>query len=128
MNATEIAKSGRFNRLEGIALSAALQGFPTFSAAVMLVKLFGSNPIISTPGGTVFFVLATSILSGAVSAWLGPKYPKLFHASYEPLFFGASLSLKQKVAAWSAQTKTQQQLVMIVMMLSVLAVAVVSLG
>lgn len=68
----------------------------------------------------------TSILSGAASAWLGPKYPKLFQASYEPLFFDASLSLKQKVANWSAQTKTQLQLVMIVIMLSLLAVAVVS--
>ena len=128
MNSTGIAKSSRFNRLEGIALSASLQGFPTFAAAVMLVKLFGSNTIIGTPGGTVFFVLLTSILSGLASAWLGPKYPRFFQASYEPLFFDASLSLKQKVAAWSAQTKTQQQLVMIVIMLSVLAVAVVSAG
>ena len=102
MNATGISKSSRFNRLEGIALSAALQGFPTFAAAVMLVKLFGSNTIIGTPVGTVFFVLVTSILSGLVSAWLGPKYPKLFHASYEPLFFDASLSFKQKIAAWLA--------------------------
>ncbi len=128
MNGIVISKSNRTNRLEGIALSAALQGFPTFAAAVMLVKLFGSNAIISTPGGTVFFVLVTSILSGAVSAWLGPKYPKLFQASYEPQFFDASLSFKQKIAAWLAQTKTQQQLVMIVIMLSLLAVAVVSVG
>lgn len=128
MNAIAILKSSRTNRLEGIALSAALQGLPTFATAVLLLKLFGSAAIIGAPGGTVFFVVMTSILSGAVSAWLGPKYPKLFHASYEPLFFDASLSLKQKVAGWSAQTKTQQQLVMIVITLSVLAVTVVSFG
>ncbi|MDO9062345.1 MAG: hypothetical protein Q7U92_25430, partial [Bradyrhizobium sp.] len=126
MNAIAIPKSGRTNRLEGIALSAALQGLPTFAAAVLLMKLFGSEAIIGDPGGAAFFVVTTSILSGAVSAWLGPKYPKLFHASYEPLFFDAALSLKQKVTAWSAQTRTQQQLVMIMVMLSVLGVAVVS--
>jgi hypothetical protein len=45
---------------------------------------------------------------------LGPKYPGLFHASYEPLFVDASLAFKQKIAAWLAQTKTHQQLVMMV--------------
>ena len=128
MNAIAISKSSRTNRLEGIALSAALQGLPTFTIAVLLLKLFGSAAIIGDPGGAAFFVVVTSVLSGTVSAWLGPKYPKLFQASYEPLFFDASLSLKQKVAGWSAQTKTQQQLVSISIMLSVLAVAVVSFG
>ena len=128
MNAVVISKSSTSNRIEGIALSAALQGLPTFAAAVLLMKLFGSQAIVGDPGGAAFFVVVTSILSGLVSAWLGPKYPKFFQASYEPLFFDASLSLKQKVAGWLAQTRTQQQLLTVAMMLSVLAVAVVSVG
>lgn len=128
MNSIVISKSSRTNRLEGIALSAALQGLPTFAAAVLLMKLFGSEAIIGAPGGAAFFVVVTSILSGLVAAWLGPKYPWFFHANYEPLFFNASLSLKQKVAGWLAQIKTQQQLLAIAIMQSVLAVAVVSVG
>ena len=120
MNAVAVPKSSLQNRLEGFALTAFLQGFPTFAGAALLLKL-AHHPIA---GGAVFFVVATSILHGLLTPWLAPKFPKFFKNSYEPLFFDAHLSFAEKLSQWRAQPIVSLQLVTNVMMLSVLAVGV----
>lgn len=124
MNAIAAPKSSAQNRIEGFALTAIFQGFPTFVTAALLLKL-AHHEIV---GGAVFFVVATSILHGLFTPWLAPKYPKFFKNSYEPLFFDASLSFAGKLSQWRVRLVASLQLVTNVMMFSVLAVAVVSLG
>ncbi|ANW04238.1 hypothetical protein [Bradyrhizobium icense] len=119
MIAIAAPKSSLQNRVEGFALTAIFQGFPTFAAAALLLKL-SHHPIA---GGAVLFVVAASIFHGLLTPWLAPKFPKFFRNSYEPLFFDASLSFSDKLAQWRAQPTVSLQLVTNVMMLSVLAVA-----
>jgi len=123
MNALAVPKSPMQNRLEGFALTAIFQGFPTFAAAALLLKL-AHHPIA---GGVVFFVVATSVFHGLLTPWLAPKFPKFFKHSYEPLFFDASLSFSEKIEKWRAQSVTSLQLVTNVLMLSLLAVGVVAM-
>jgi hypothetical protein len=122
MNALAAPKSSLQNRLEGFALTAIFQGFPTFAAATLLLKLAHHQ----IAGGAVFFVVAASIFHGLFTPRLAPKFPRFFKNSYEPLFFDPNLSFTDKLAQWRAQPTVSLQLVTSVMMLSVLAVAVVS--
>ena len=46
MNAVAVPKSARLNLLEGMTLTAILQGIPAFAAAVLLLKLVGSSQIV----------------------------------------------------------------------------------
>lgn len=124
MNALAVPKPLLQNRLEGFALTTIFQGVPTFAAAALLLRL-AHHPIA---GGVVFFVVATSILHGLLTPWLAPKFPKFFKNSYEPLFFDAGLSFAEKLSQWRAQPTVSLQLVTQLMMLSVLAVGVVSMG
>jgi hypothetical protein len=124
MNALAVPKSPMQNRLEGFALTAIFQGFPTFATAALLLKLAHHQ----IAGGVMFFVVATSILHGLRTPWLAPKFPKFFKNSCEPLFFDARLSFAEKLSQWRAQPIVSLQLVTNVMMLSVLAVGVASRG
>ena len=123
MNAIAAPKSRSLNRLEGFALTAIFQGFPTFAAAALLLKLARHD----IAGNVVFFVVAASIFHALLTPWLAPKFPKFFKHSYEPLFFDASLSFAEKIAKWRAQPMVSLQLVTNVMMLSLLAVGVVAM-
>ncbi|VIO80177.1 hypothetical protein [Bradyrhizobium ivorense] len=76
MNAIAAPKSSAQNRLEGFALTALLQGLPTFAAAVLVLD--------------------------------------------------AGLSVSDKIAQWRSQPTVSAPLVSTVIMLSLLAVAVVS--
>lgn len=124
MTAVAAAKSSAQNRLEGFALTALLQGFPTFVAAALLLKLARHD----AAGGIVLFVVMTSVLHGLFTPWLAPKFPKFFRHSYEPLFFNAGLSFSEKIAKWRERPTTSVQLVTSQLMLALLAVAVVSMG
>jgi hypothetical protein len=128
MNTTAVAKSRGLNLLEAMTLSAIFQGLPTFAAAVLLLKLAGAHEIVGQPYGAAIFVALSSLFYGLMMPWLAPKFPKLFRNSYEPLFLDASLSFSEKLAQWRMQPKTSLQLVTTVMMLSLLAVGVVSVG
>lgn len=123
MNALAAPKSRSLNRLEGFALTAILQGFPTFAAAALLLKLARHE----IAGGVVLFVVMASIFHGLFTPWLAPKFPKFFKHSYEPLFFDASLSFSGKIEKWRVQSVTSLQLVTNVLMLSLLAVGVVAM-
>jgi len=123
MNAITAPKPRSLNRLEGFALTAILQGFPTFAAAALLLKLARHD----IAGGVVLFVVLTSVLHGLFTPWLAPKFPKFFRHGYEPLFFNASLSFSEKIAKWRERPTTSVQLVTSELMLALLAVAVVSM-
>ena len=123
MTAIAAAKSSAQNRLEGFALTAILQGFPSFVAAALLLKLVRHD----IAGGVVLFVVLTSVLHGLFTPWLAPKFPKFFRHGYEPLFFNASLSFGVKIEKWRERPTTSVQLVTSVLMLALLAVAVVSM-
>ena len=123
MNAIAAPKSSAQNRLEGFALTFLFQDFPTFAGAALLLKL-AHHEIAS---GVVVFVAMASIFHGLLTPWLAPKFPKFLEHSYEPLFFDASLSFIEKIEKWRAQPTTSLQLVTNVLLLSLLAVGVMSM-
>ena len=123
MNAITAPKPRSLNRLEGFALTAILQGFPTFAAAALLLKLARHE----IAGGVVLFIVTASIFHGLFTPWLAPKFPKFFKHSYEPLFFNAGLCFAEKIEKWRAQPTTSLQLVTNVLLLSLLAVGVMSM-
>jgi hypothetical protein len=123
MNAIEAPKSISQNRLEGYALTLHLQGFPTFASAALLLKLAHHE----IAGGVVLFVVTASLFHGLLTPWLAPKFPKFLEHSYEPLFFNADLKFIEKIEKWRAQPTTSLQLVTNVLMLSLLAVGVMSM-
>ena len=123
MNAIAAQKSSAQNRLEGFALTALLQGFPTFAAAALLLTLARHE----IAGGVLLFVVLTSVLHGLFTPWLAPKSPKFLGHGYEPLFFNAGLSFAGKIEKWRERPTTSVQLVTSELMLALLAVAVVSM-
>ncbi len=102
MPAISETKSPAQNRLEGFALSAVLLGFPTYAVAVLVIKLMGAHEIVGSPGGPVIFVVLA-------------------------LFYDARLSVADKIAQWRVQPAASVQLVSNVLLLSLLAVGVVSI-
>ncbi len=125
MNAVTVPKSSRANMLEGIALLAAFQGFPLLTVSALALKLTGSD-LVNQPGGAAIFVVLSSITYAAMIGFFAPKYPKFFKALYQPLFFDAGLSRAEKIQRWRTQPERSSQLVLLVMMLSVMAIAVIS--
>lgn len=121
-------KSRQTNFLEGLSLTAALQAFPTLTASVMLMKLFGSGALVKDAGGAVLFIATTSMLFALLTGWLGPKHPAFFKNSYAPVFFDDSLRFREKVLNWLAQPSTQQQMLIGIIMLALLGVAMVMRG
>jgi len=91
----------------------------------MIVKLLNSGSGLSDH--PIVFVVATSIGFALLTSWLGPKFPVLRKSSYEPIFFDGSLSFRDKMNRWLAETRTSQRLLTNALMLSVLGVAVMCL-
>jgi hypothetical protein len=123
MNAAVASKSAAANRREGIVLTA-LQALPAFTGSALLLKLFGAN-MVNQPAGAVIFVLVACATLGLVTPWLAPKFPKGFK-NYEPLFFDATLSVEQKIQGWLARPATAKQLLQMVFMVALLALAVMT--
>jgi hypothetical protein len=126
MNAITTPKSPQTNRLEGFVLTALFQGFPTFAAAALMLKLVGSHEIVGH--GAAIVVVLAALFYALLMPWLGRKFPNRFRHGYEPLFFDASLPFIEKIARWRTQPVTSLQLVTNVMLLSLLAVGVASVG
>ena len=120
-------KSRLHNALEGLALTAILQSFPTFAAAAFLLKLCGNHDLSGDPGVAIF-VAFVSIAHALLAVTLGPSFPAFFKTVYEPKFFEAHLSLTEKVTAWRTQPVASLQLVTIVLLLSVMAVVTASVA
>src|SRR6476469_4079292 len=100
MDAISTPKSASQNRLEGFALTALFQGFPTFAAAALMLKLVGSHEIVGTRYGAAIFVVLAALFAAVITPWLARTFPKRFGPGYEPLFFDASLSFIEKIARW----------------------------
>jgi hypothetical protein len=128
MNAMSAPKSPLRNRLEGFVLTALFQGFPTFAAAALMLKLVGSQEIVGQRYGAAIFVVLAALFYALLTPWLARKFPKRFGHGFEPLFFDASLSFIEKIARWRTQPLTSLQLVTNVMLLSLLAVGVAGVG
>ena len=128
MNAVAAPKSRRVNLLEGMTLTALFQAIPTFGAAVLLLKLVGSNTVVGQTGGAAIFVASATLIYALVTPWLGPRFPRWFKTAYEPLFFDATLSFSEKLSRWRTQPATSLQLLTNVTLLSLLSVGVASLG
>jgi hypothetical protein len=128
MAVTAAAKKSRlYNALEGFALTAIFQSFPTFAAAALLLKLFGNHDLVGDAGVAVFVALA-SLVHAVIAVTLGPAIPALSRLLYEPSFFDSTLSLSDKITEWRTQPAASMQLVAIVLMFSVMAVATASMG
>ena len=121
-------KSPALNRLEGFALVCLFQGFPTFAATVLMLRLVGDHQLVGHPGHATTFVLLATPIYALLGPWLGRRFPKTFKNGYEPLFFDAGLSFSEKIARWRIQPMSSLQLLSSMMLLSVLAVGVASLG
>ncbi|MBR0881785.1 hypothetical protein ABIF65_007144 [Bradyrhizobium japonicum] len=120
-------KSRLHNALEGLALTAILQSFPTFAAGAFLLKLVGNHDLVGDPGVAIFVAIA-SLAHALLAVTLGPSFPAVFKAVYEPNFFEAHLSLADKITAWRTQPVASLQFVTIVLLLSVMAVVTASVG
>lgn len=120
-------KSPVRNLLEGFALTALLQSFPTFAAASLLLKLVGNKDLVGDSGVAIFVVMA-SLFHALLAVSLGRRLPALFKTVYAPNFFDLSLSLSEKITTWRTGPVASLQLVTIVLMLSVLAVVTASMG
>jgi hypothetical protein len=127
MNAITAPKSPAQNRLEGFALTAFFQGLPIFADAVLLLKVTGAHAIVGDRGGAAIFAVLAALIYAAITPWLAAKFQK-FRSAYEPLFFDAGLSMSDKIAQWRTQPRVSLQLLTTTMILSVLAVVVVSMG
>ena len=97
MNASAAAKSPAQNRLEGFALAAILQGFPTFAMAVLLVKLTHGHEFVTKVGAATFVMLATLIYALLIS-WLAATFPRTFAVHGE----GRALARKTRDLAATA--------------------------
>lgn len=127
MDAPVAAKDRVSNMLEGVALTATLLALPIFTGAALLGRLAGDLGISAhRHDNVIFFVIVTSLLFGFVAPFLARKFK--LTTLYEPLFYDASLSLSDKFARWRAQPSTSPRLLSQLLMLSVLAVAVLSVG
>ncbi|MDA9525347.1 hypothetical protein XI06_34830 [Bradyrhizobium sp. CCBAU 11434] len=120
-------KSRQRNALEGFALTAILQSFPTFAAAALLLKLCGNHNLVGDPGIAIFVAFA-SLVHATIAVTLGPSVPALSKTLYEPAFFDGTLSLSDKIAEWRTHPIASLQLVAIVLLLSVMAVVTASVG
>ena len=128
MAVTAAARKSRLrNVLEGFALTAILQSFPTFAAAALMVKLCGNHDLVGDPGVAIFVAFA-SLVHATIAVTLGPSFPAVFKTLYEPKFFDGTLSLSDKITEWRTQPVASLQLVTIVLLLSVMAVVTASVG
>ncbi|GLR87043.1 hypothetical protein [Bradyrhizobium iriomotense] len=128
MAVTAAARKSRLqNLLEGFALTAIFQSFPTFATAALMLKLAGNQDLVGDAGVAVF-VIGASLVHALLAVLLGPKLPDQFRTIYEPKFFDGHLSLSDKITEWRTQPAASLQLLTIMLMLSVLAVAVASVG
>jgi hypothetical protein len=128
MTAIAARKSRDRNLLEGTTLIAIFQAVPNFAAAVLLLKLVGGDDMVGDPGGATIFVALAALFYALAIPLIASKFPKLAASSHEPLFFDTSMSFPEKLLCWRTSPNASLRLLTTVMLLSVLAVAVVSMG
>ena len=128
MNAITAPKSPNRNRLEGFALTAYLQALPLYTVLGLVFKHFSSSQGAYHATGTVTVVVTALLLHALIVPWLGPKFPKVFKNSYEPLFSDATLSFSEKILRWRTQPLASLQLLVNTVVLSLLGFQMLSVG
>jgi len=126
MTAITAPKSRLPNWLEGVTLTTLLRGMPIYANAALMLRLIDHRMVGDGHGVVTFVVLA--VLAYALTAPLlsGPRCPRFLKRHYERLFFDPTLPFVEKVAQWRAQPGVSVQLLATVIIMSVLAVAVLS--
>src|SRR6185437_3567963 len=81
MTAITESKTPSQNRLEGLALTALLQGLPTYATAVLAIKIMGAREIVGQAAGPLIFVVLASLFHGMMAPWLGAKF-NMFRQGY----------------------------------------------
>lgn len=128
MNAVVAPKSSFTNWLEGVTLTAMLQGLPTYASAALMLRLARQDLVRPEHGVIGFVVIATLAYALLMPLFSGPRCRRIFKYGYEPLFFDSQLPFTDKVALWRAQPHVSVQLVTTIIMMSLLAVAALSMG
>jgi hypothetical protein len=129
-----VARDRASNLLEGMALTATLQALPFTAGAALFNRLARDLGILANRDDVIMLMISLFLMAffAGTVPFLAPKFNlmkfNLIKALYEPLFFDASLSLSDKFARWWTQPSRSLQLLTMLLMLSVLAVAVVSMG
>ncbi|MGC2082443.1 MAG: hypothetical protein WA702_03675 [Bradyrhizobium sp.] len=127
MTAIVAPKSPFANWLEGVILTAILQGLPTYAGAALMLRL-ARQDLVRPEWGAISFVVIATIAHALLTPLLsGPRCRMIFKYGYEPLFFDPLLPLADKVAQWRAQPRVSVQLVTSIIMMSLLAVAALSM-
>jgi hypothetical protein len=128
MNAVATSKSRLLNWFEGVTLIGILQGLPVYASAALMLRMFDRDLVRPDRSFILLIVIAIFIYAIATSLLGGSRAPKILRNGYEPIFFDPTLSLTDKIARWRTQPRASVQLLASVLMLSVLAVAVLSIG
>ena len=92
MSTLTALKSRHYNQLEGVALSAVLQGLLLCAPATLLLKVHGNVHILSHLPVAVAFAVIASVLYALLVQYLGFRFPDAFRDTYEPLFYDPGLS------------------------------------
>ena len=100
MSTLTVLKSCRYNQIEGVALSAVLQGLLLSAPATLLLKVHGNVHILSHPAVAVAFAVTASVLYALLVQYLGFRFPDAFRDTYEPLFYDPGLPVSGKVRRW----------------------------
>lgn len=122
-----IRKSSLHNALEGLALTATLQSFPTVAAAAFLLKLVGNHDLVGDPGVAIFVAIA-SLAHALLAVTLGPSFPALFKTSTNQSFSRPICRSPTRSRQWRTQPVASLQLMIIVLLLPVMAVVTASVG
>jgi hypothetical protein len=124
MSTTTVLKSGRYNELEGIALSAVFRSFPFFVMMAWLLKRHTGIASFSQPGVALILAIVASVSFPVLLRYLELKFPDGYRGSCEPSFYDASLSVPQKLLGWCKNRKWESASNAILLLLLVVYVGV----
>ena len=109
MSTLTALKSRHYNQLEGVALSAVLQGLLLCAPATLLLKVHGNVHILSHLPVAVAFAVIASVLYALLVQYLGFRFPDAFRDTYEPLFYDPGLSVSGQVRRWITRRRAFRQ-------------------
>jgi hypothetical protein len=105
MSTTTDLKSGRYNELEGIALSAVFRSLPLFLMMAWQLKHRSGFALFNQPGVALTLAVMTSVAFPVLLRYLELRFPDGYRGSCEPSFYDASLSVPQKLLGWCKNRK-----------------------
>ena len=124
MSTLTALKSRHYNQLEGVALSAVLQGLLLCAPATLLLKVHGNVHILSHLPVAVAFAVIASVLYALLVQYLGFRFPDAFRDTYEPLFYDPGLSVSGQVRRWITRRRAFRPIFANAMLMILVAVLV----